>query len=979
MKYLKKILAFVFLLGMISTMFLGMPEYITSSNVVDHSTTLSQGGPADSFEVNPVNYWTHDSVGINVTYIHDQQVVLLENSSNVLYSNGWGKRKMISINGSVGATTNYQVRIDIVYDSDMQSDFDDLRFYDDDDTTELDYWIESYVSSTSAIVWVEVIDNLNTDQIIYMYYDNSVVSTTSNGEETFLFFDDFDDASLDGSKWYELYSDGSYSEAGGYLTVSADASGWEGIGSKSQYAANHSFVTYGRTSDNNKDGAYIGPDDRSADGSYAGTQIDQATFGYNDETETRREGVSETQSESVTYTSDSRFEIKTFSTSVIFYLDNVLINTHSTQVPTDDMGMTYVLKASQDIIMDWTFVRKCILVEPVVDSFGEERLANVDLDIGVPVEIKDNQEIKIQYDNSQLGDNVTVQMYFLNDGVSSGYVLNVTSTGISCQGTTYNYSGYIISEFFINSVDTFYRLKSYGQNGTYLGTYDSYGSIVANDEFRIQSTNFTGRLTLHSISGTTDYAVARSWPENYVWETVEEDTDEDVAISLYGMKTLDDDDDIDADATYRKQFNYFSFIRLLQDWICLPDDGTGEYTHDYECVFHWRLWYPNGTERVSIKFTWTFGGDTIGVGGSWMDSAIAISVDGVDQGYTVGMNDDTITNNGEGNSHIGIWRTLENHVGVMWSSDCYMYTLDGEDDPFDDIENHKTWISAVAIDDWENSTIDISYEVDQQITGDAVVYCDFGFKGVEYHEYYDNGIPEPHFSSTLWEFFGDVFTTTGQIIGNVAEMIYNQSIWNNDSWISQNTILDEIFAADTVNATDPWTFLTTFVGSMGNSFAFAISPLITMLNAYFETLPEDFLSEILGISGFDFNLQNVMMNTIVSAFGEDFVALFMTLDLSVQGIGTMIASFASFLVYFIDVGNYVVSFIPYYLNIIANNLELVYITLWALPVIGLIFGGKKGFMFVLNGYWYVFTGFFNACWRLFFDVTNTVGNWFPLT
>jgi hypothetical protein len=65
------------------------------------------------------------------------------------------KRKPITITNSDSALTDYQVKLDITYDSDMQPDFDDLRFTSGDGTTELSYWLESKTDSTSAIVWVK--------------------------------------------------------------------------------------------------------------------------------------------------------------------------------------------------------------------------------------------------------------------------------------------------------------------------------------------------------------------------------------------------------------------------------------------------------------------------------------------------------------------------------------------------------------------------------------------------------------------------------------------------------------------------------------------------------------------------------------------------------------------------------------------------------------------------------------------------------
>jgi hypothetical protein len=111
----------------------------------------------------------------------------------------WGCRKAITIsNSSASALANYQVKIDVSYESAMQSDFDDLRFASASDAP-LDYWLESKTDSSSATIWVEV-DSIaaSGDTIIYMYYGNPTASSASNGDETFEFFDDFEG---DLSKW----------------------------------------------------------------------------------------------------------------------------------------------------------------------------------------------------------------------------------------------------------------------------------------------------------------------------------------------------------------------------------------------------------------------------------------------------------------------------------------------------------------------------------------------------------------------------------------------------------------------------------------------------------------------------------------------------------------------------------------------------------------------------------------------------------
>jgi len=110
---------------------------------------------------------------------------------------GYQYRKKVTISGSSGAGENYQVKLKI--GSSSGGDFhleghcedfpNDIRFTDDDGTTLLDYWIED-ASEDPITVWVEVKDSLDNDVDIYVYYGKSGESSASDGEATFLFFED---------------------------------------------------------------------------------------------------------------------------------------------------------------------------------------------------------------------------------------------------------------------------------------------------------------------------------------------------------------------------------------------------------------------------------------------------------------------------------------------------------------------------------------------------------------------------------------------------------------------------------------------------------------------------------------------------------------------------------------------------------------------------------------------------------------------
>lgn len=110
------------------------------------------------------------------------------------------RRKEITITTD-GTSTQayYQVKLTITYEVGMQADFDDIRF-NTKSSGYIDYWIETYTASTTAIVWIElpdVITDPGSDKI-WMYYGNPDLSNGANGDDTFEFFDDF---TGDLSKW----------------------------------------------------------------------------------------------------------------------------------------------------------------------------------------------------------------------------------------------------------------------------------------------------------------------------------------------------------------------------------------------------------------------------------------------------------------------------------------------------------------------------------------------------------------------------------------------------------------------------------------------------------------------------------------------------------------------------------------------------------------------------------------------------------
>lgn len=108
-----------------------------------------------------------------------------ELSSWAWWNGDWGKKKEINITGGTNETlTDFTVFINVTYDVDMQSDFDDIRFTNSSENEELDYEIGYKVNSVVAGFWVRIPNLVPGINTIYMYYSNAGASSTSDGPAT---------------------------------------------------------------------------------------------------------------------------------------------------------------------------------------------------------------------------------------------------------------------------------------------------------------------------------------------------------------------------------------------------------------------------------------------------------------------------------------------------------------------------------------------------------------------------------------------------------------------------------------------------------------------------------------------------------------------------------------------------------------------------------------------------------------------------
>jgi len=116
--------------------------------------------------------------------IEGDTVVLMKNTYDMWTNPDWTRMKEITLTSST-PLSEYAVLINIEYDSDMQEDYDDLRFkHEENPSVWCNYWIESS-DSNEALIWVKVDYIPNGDSILAMFYGNSAASGMSDFYDVF--------------------------------------------------------------------------------------------------------------------------------------------------------------------------------------------------------------------------------------------------------------------------------------------------------------------------------------------------------------------------------------------------------------------------------------------------------------------------------------------------------------------------------------------------------------------------------------------------------------------------------------------------------------------------------------------------------------------------------------------------------------------------------------------------------------------------
>jgi len=138
-----------------------------------------------------------DSLKIRKHAVVEPEIILGGESPSTMEN--WTTRREYVIENTGILLENYQVMFTVEYSENMRADFGDLRFTYGDESTLLDYWVESITTEgpnpQSATVWVKVpLIPENDSATIYMHYGNPEAESMSDIHTTFIFGDDFENS-----------------------------------------------------------------------------------------------------------------------------------------------------------------------------------------------------------------------------------------------------------------------------------------------------------------------------------------------------------------------------------------------------------------------------------------------------------------------------------------------------------------------------------------------------------------------------------------------------------------------------------------------------------------------------------------------------------------------------------------------------------------------------------------------------------------
>jgi hypothetical protein len=430
--------------------------------------------------------------------------LISDTSANPSWLTGWDYRTQITV---TNANADYQTKLTVYYgsgtdgnntvycSSHCNADFSDLRFTGSDEVTLLDYWVESYTASTSAVVWVQ--DDATPSTTCYMYYGNAGASSLSNGTTTFLFFDDF---SGDLSQWSGDIAYASINS--GILSLVSTTS----IDHKIYSAAQSGDIAVRtRANLNYHKASFVGLALSNVTHYALVFTFDSGYYNYFQTSDDTPVTISNTDLDGGNYHIYDVCRVLTGTDTIRGYKDGVQLGSDSTShVPTDGLRDLIRAYSGATTYVDWTLIRKCFSTEPTW-SFGAEEEAVAPTVTTLAANNIDNTTATVNGEVTDIGDTEIIERGFVWDTatqsepdedtapIDSDYANCWTEEG-SFGATTFNHgvtglpTGTII--YFRAAAENGDSKWGYGDELTFLTKPAAPTSVVATDG------DYTGRVTV---------------------------------------------------------------------------------------------------------------------------------------------------------------------------------------------------------------------------------------------------------------------------------------------------------------------------------------------------------------------------------------------------------------------------------------------------------------------------------------------------
>jgi len=281
----------------------------------------------------------------------------------------WSRKRAIHINntGNSNALTDYQVMLNITYDSDMNSNFSDIRVVNDTSGETVPYWIENKSDGSWCKIWFNasyIPASSWCNDTYYLYYGNPSASSASDGDSVFEFFDDFNG---DLSKWT---TGGTWSIVDGKAKHEKSTGTWDYLKATAPVTDGIFEARLGNLKDDGSThhelGMFVRGDDTSSDYCIQNIiRIEDGDLYYNDW------GSYQTVSITTAYNTYYRQTFIVHGEDVEVKWDGVTKITDTTSHTTETlMGFRAVQSESY---IDWLLIRKYASPEPTAELGSEEQ------------------------------------------------------------------------------------------------------------------------------------------------------------------------------------------------------------------------------------------------------------------------------------------------------------------------------------------------------------------------------------------------------------------------------------------------------------------------------------------------------------------------------------------------------------------------------------------------------------------------------